>query len=88
MLKRILNPLLTVRRICSQTASCYPDPEGVAELRASKHKAEVYLLSDELACRQALKKHPGHALTNHVEKQSLKKKKKKKNSGGIMKGGT
>lgn len=75
MLQGILNPLLTVRRICSQTASCYPDPEHVAELRANKHKAEC-LLSDELACRQALKKHPGHDLTNHAEKQSSKKERK------------
>lgn len=75
MLQGILNPLLTVRRLCSQIASCYPDLECVAELRADKHKAEVYLLSDELDCRQALKKHPGHDLTNHVEKQSSNKKK-------------
>lgn len=33
------------------------------------------MLSDELACRQAFKKHPGHDLTNHVEKQSSNKKK-------------
>lgn len=76
MLWGIPHPLLTVRRICSQIAPCYPDPECVAELRANKHKAEVYLLSDEISCRQALEKHPGHDLTNHVEKQSSNKQKK------------
>lgn len=71
MLRGIPNPLLTIRRLYSQIASCYPDLERVAELRANKQR----YLSDELSCRQALKKHPGHDLTNHVEKQSSNEKK-------------
>lgn len=34
------------------------------------------MLSNKLACRQVLKKQPGHDLTNHVEKQPSNKKKK------------